>query len=164
SPSGGNTPAERPTFEQAFAADASPASDPSTAATASPEGPAATSSEATPGDDRSPFIPRPRFDEVNTRLKTAEAEAQSLRDVLGGLPPQQARDFLQGLRDMSQDPEGWYVKQALSYQNRPQLLDRIVSEFQKHHGDEIRSYFGRKLAERQIQTEPKLETIPVEMP
>ena len=57
------------TFAEAFAAEASSASTPSDQSTTPPaaEQPG-TVSEASPQqtDDRSPFIPRPRFDEVNT--------------------------------------------------------------------------------------------------
>ena len=72
--SGGNTAAPL-TFEQAFAADTSPASAPAseTPASAQPavsaESETAVPSQPAGEDDRSPFIPRSRFDEVNSKLK-----------------------------------------------------------------------------------------------
>lgn len=80
--SGGNSAAPL-TFEQAFAADASPASDPSqqsndATAAAQPT----TEAEASPQqpDERSPFIPRARFDEVVTARQQAEEALQAWKD------------------------------------------------------------------------------------
>lgn len=67
------------TFEDVYAADASSAADPSEQSSTTP--PAAGQPGAAPEspqspDDRSPYIPRARFDEVNTRLKDAETFKQ----------------------------------------------------------------------------------------
>lgn len=72
---GGNTTVEaRPTFEQAFAADASPAPDTTVQTTTPSAAVQPTAAQAPPQqtEDRSPFIPRARFDEVNARAKAAE--------------------------------------------------------------------------------------------
>lgn len=79
STSGGN-PAPT-SFAEAFAADASPAPETPPDSTTTPAAEAAppSSEETTPAadDPRSPFIPRPRFDEVNTKyqeLKTRQEQ------------------------------------------------------------------------------------------
>lgn len=65
------------TFAEAFAADASSASDPSAQSPtpAAAEAPPTASSESTPGaqDDREPFIPRDRFDQVNGKYNELKA-------------------------------------------------------------------------------------------
>lgn len=65
------------TFAEAFAADASSASDSSTQSPtpAAAEAPPTPGSESTPGaqDERSPFIPRDRFDEVNRKYNELKA-------------------------------------------------------------------------------------------
>lgn len=69
------------TFAEAFAADASPASDtPDSSQTPSAAEQPTTEPEASPQptDDRSPFIPRARFDEVNTRKAELESKLQHL--------------------------------------------------------------------------------------
>jgi hypothetical protein len=64
--SGGESSAPA-TFAEAFTQDASPASDTSTQTTTPADAVAPPdATEATPGQDRSPFIPRDRFDQVNT--------------------------------------------------------------------------------------------------
>jgi len=75
--SGGNPASAPASFADAFAADASPASDTPSPETSTPAAEAAPPSgeSTTPAadDPRSPFIPRPRFDEVNAKyneLKT----------------------------------------------------------------------------------------------
>src|SRR5690349_16067468 len=70
------TPEAPLTFEAAFAVDASSASDPASTSTTTPAAEqqettaAATSPTAGESDDRSPFIPRTRFDEVNAERNT----------------------------------------------------------------------------------------------
>ena len=166
SPSGGNTPAERPTFEQAFAADASPASDPSSTATASPEGPAATGPEATPGEDRSPLIPRSRFDEVVNARKAAEEQVKSLRDSLGSLTPDDVRTLHTWYQRAKGDSQKFLTETLLEHENAAEVLDALITAARQHpkHGQALNSLIGRKLAQARTQTEPQLETIPVEMP
>lgn len=63
-------------FARAFASDASPASHPPDASTTPPAAAQPGSDQGLPQQpesDRSPFIPRDRFDEVNTRMQAAEA-------------------------------------------------------------------------------------------
>lgn len=155
-PSGGNTPAERPTFEQAFAADASPASDTPASTTASPEGPAAESGTA-PADDRSPFIPRSRFDQVNTERNEARQKLEALKWA-EQVNPESFRQVHGWFEKAKADPEGFLMGEFLSQQNPMELLDKLVAKIQSDptHSQAIRAFVGRKLAQ-QRQAQPEAE-------
>ena len=160
---GGNTPAAPPsssptTFKEAFAADASPAPGPSAPVTASPEGPAAATPEVTPAleDPRSPFIPRARFDEVNTRMATAETSLKAFRDVLGNLPIESVREGLTGLREAARDPEGFLLRTALQHADPVGLFTKLADAIRANpqHKQALSSYAAKQLAALRGQQEP----------
>lgn len=158
-PSGGNTPASSGplTFEQAFAADAaSPAADPSTPASASPEGPAADGTEATPGAERSPYIPRARFDEVNGRLRAAEAQAKAL-EWAKNFQPESIAEMQQWYGRAKSDLSGFLTSTLLEHENPTALLEAFASAVRQHptHGQAFKSFVARKLAEQRGQQEPQ---------
>jgi hypothetical protein len=156
-PSGGNTPDARPTFEQAFAADASPASDTPASATASPEGPATDTGTDAPADDRSPFIPRSRFDEVNTSLKAARQQVEALKWAEQVNPD--AFKQVHGWYEKAQaDPEGFLLGEFLSQSDPMVLIDKLLTQVQQHptHSQTLKSFIGRKLAQ-QRQAQPEAE-------
>ncbi len=135
------TSAERPTFAQAFASDAA-GSPPATPPSASTTPPAAVqpggAQESTPSPDREPFIPRQRFDEVNTRMQTAEQKLQALAWAQG-VDPQQFQTF---------------VEAAQAYQRNPiEFLQRLDADPQ--HGPALRSHYARELARRQQAQQPE---------
>ena len=139
-------------FAEAFAAEASPASDPSaqttTPATAaeSPSG-----AEVTPADDRSPFIPRSRFDEVNTRLKTAESWKQQ-HAWAETIPQGELQKAIELARRASADPVGY--------------LQDLIAEVQAHpqHGQALKSLAARALAARSApaETDPQPD-LPIQL-
>ena len=128
------------TFEEAFAADAASASDPAPESTAptgavSPEAQAAV--PATTGDDdRSPFIPRARFDEVNTKLNELKQWRES-RAFAENVSPEQFQTMTSWFARAVQDPNGF----ALG------LLDELSQSPQ--HSQAIRSELARRLGTRQ---------------
>lgn len=129
--SGSASPA---TFADASWADASPASDTSGQTTTPPAAAQPGSPEATPTpDDRSPFIPRARFDEVNGRLKTAEAWKQQYgwAEQIPQADLQQALDIA---RQASADPVAY--------------VQTLIAELQAHptHGAALRSLAAKALA------------------
>jgi hypothetical protein len=111
---GGNSSSGAPaSFADAFAADASPASTPSTPPTTTADAvvPPAAGDDTTPGQDRSPFIPRERFDAVHgerntlkewkeqhawaeTVDRTAVAEAQRIGQLFANDKPGFIREVL----------------------------------------------------------------------
>jgi hypothetical protein len=155
--SGGNTPDARPTFEQAFAADASPASDTPASATASPEGPAAAAGTDAPADDRSPFIPRKRFDEVNTERTELRTKMEALKWAEQVNPDafQQVHGWYEKAKA---DPEGFLLGEFLSQTDPMALIDKLLQQVQTHpqHSAALKSFIGRKLAQ-QRQTQPEAE-------
>lgn len=130
--SGGNTasaPAAPTSFAEAFAADASPASNPpaqsnDAAAAAQPT----TETGTTPAaDERSPFIPRQRFDEVNTKL----AEHKEWRDKHGWAETVDRAQVDQAVRiaQMYQQDRAGYLRSVLAESLAdPQLAPLIRSE------------------------------------
>ena len=108
SPSSGGNSAAPLTFEQAFAADTSPTSAPAseTPASAQPavsaESETAVPSQPAGEDDRSPFIPRSRFDEVNkdrAELKKWRESRQWAEQVDQSTFTQMAQWFLRAQTD-----------------------------------------------------------------
>lgn len=144
--SGGNTPAEAPaTFAEAFAADASPASDsPSSDATTPSAAEQPTqANEATPstGDDRSPFIPRARFDEVNAKKTAAE----------------QWKEQYAWAEKIDQGTMTEAIALAQRYKGDPiGFLQELAAEIQAHpeHGARLRSFAAQQLAAGRGQAAP----------
>lgn len=158
--SGGNSPSAPTTFAEAFAADASPASDPSTPSTTPPA--AAQPGTETQGspqqteDERSPFIPRPRFDEVNTRLKDAETALADWKQH-------------EWAKQIPQHEFQQIHQLARHFQNGDVIggLQSLIAEIRKdpQHDAALRSLAAKQLATRTTAApqEPQLDTIPVEL-
>jgi hypothetical protein len=157
STSGGNSaPASAgpATFAEAFASDASPAPGspaesntppaaelPATDAAASPQQP----------DERSPFIPRARFDEVNTERAALKAFKEQF-----GWAEQVDRHAIQQLQPYAQ----------MFATDRAAFLRQVIADSMADAtlGPQIRSELGRALATRgaQPQTEPQPD-LPIEL-
>jgi hypothetical protein len=128
---GGNNaaaPASGPTtFAEAFAPDASPASDPSQQSNDAPAAAQpATDGESTPtADDRSPFIPRSRFDEVNGKYN----ELKQWREQYGWVEDAQKRAAFEQAVQIgqlyTQDRAG-YIRQLLADALNDQTLAPVV--------------------------------------
>lgn len=138
--SGGGTEAAAPaTFADAFAAEASPASDPSAQSTTPADAAdPPTATEATPADDRSPFIPRARFDEVNTRLKDAEAFRDQYK-WSEGLNRDEISQLVEFRNALKADPLSTLTQEIATLAQHPTL------------GPQLRSWLGRQLGTRQQQ-------------
>ena len=146
--SGGNTaPAASPS-----AGTASPAvQSPSVAGSAAP----AVQETATPGitdsTEREGFIPRARFDEVNTRMSTAEKQMADWKEKYGWAESVQ--------RDQLEEMAGWYQ----GYKGDPaEFLERAYQEALSHpvHGATVKSRIGKLMASmraQQQQAEPTFE-------
>jgi hypothetical protein len=145
------------TFAEAdWSADASSASDPSqsteSAATAE-QSPGTSEAHTTPVDDRSPFIPRTRFDEVNGKYNELKSwrEQHGWVDQIDQPTLQKAIEFYQGFNDPGNDPVGLLQ----------QLAERISAD--PVHGAKLRSLAARQLAAaRGQQQQPQAQ--PDEMP
>jgi hypothetical protein len=141
------------TFEEAFAADVSSTSDPASASTeaqqpaASAETQAATGQPAGDLDERSPYIPRARFDEINTKLKEAQQwrESRAWAEQVDAPAFQQMTSWF--LRAQT-DPRGF----ALG------LLDEMTQH--PEHAQAIRSELARRLGTRQTSSAPAADTMP----
>lgn len=134
--SGGGTDVSAPTsFSQvSWTETASPAVDPSGQTTTSAATEQPPSSEATPAtDDRSPFIPRSRFDEVNARMQAAEAWKQS-RAWADSISEADFRDFVAKAQRISADPIAH--------------VQDLIAELQSHpqHSQTLRSLAAKALA------------------
>lgn len=141
--SGGN-PAAPATFEQAFAAEASPAPDPASETPSAQPAVTAESETAVPGqttgeDDRSPLIPRARFDEVNTKLRELKAWKDS-RPWAEHIEPAAFETMAQWYGKALADPRAFAI----------QLLDELSNH--PEHAPAIRSELARRLGTRQIGT------------
>lgn len=142
-----SSPASAPTtFEAAFASDATPASESSTqsndaAAAVQPTTDGASATPAT--DDRSPFIPRDRFDEVNTKYN----ELKQWREQYGWAE-QVNQEQLQQAIQLAQR----YTGDPVAY------VQELISEIQSHpeHGAKLRSMAARALAQGR-QTQPQAD-------
>ena len=138
--SGGN-PAPT-SFAEAMAADATPASDPATTTleSAQPaeqaESTTTDSSHHGSDDDRSPFIPRARFDEVNTKLKELKEWRES-RSWAEQVDPQAFQTMVQWFGKATADPRAFAI----------QLLDELANH--PEHAQTIRSELARRLGTRQ---------------
>lgn len=145
---GGNTAATFDTFEQAFAADASPAPD-STSPTDT-HAPVAVepAAETTPRhpdgeapDDRSPFIPRQRFDEVNNSLRELK-QWREQHAWAEQVQPAQLQQLQQFYQRATSDTRGFAL----------QLLDELANH--PDHAAAVRSELARRLGTRQQQAAP----------
>lgn len=143
---GGNSDTTPPlTFADAYAADTSPVSEPSTAqptppAAAQPGSVPEPTSPQTP-DNRSAYIPRSRFDEVNTRMTAAEERAQKLA---------WAESIDQATLNESLQ---WYGQ----YKGDPvEFVQSLIAKMQAHpeHGAKLRSIAARTLGTRQQPAQP----------
>jgi hypothetical protein len=143
------------TFEEAFAADASPASDSGSQSSDPPAAavqPQTTDEPSTPAseDDRSPYIPRTRFDEVNGKL----AELRQWKEQYGWAE-QVPREQLQQMAD-------WYQR---ANADPVAFTQSLIAELQAHpqHGPALRSLAARTLAQRSQPTAPSLDGIVVDL-
>lgn len=138
------TDPKEPSFDDLLTAEESPASDPHTD---SPEADAAPAEQGQDTDaverqdsgeqqqDREPFIPRDRFDEVNTKLK----EAREFRDRYGwaeGLDPQAVQTMREWFGRASADPRAFAL----------QLVDELAQT--PEHAQYLRSEMARRLGTR----------------
>jgi len=152
--SGGNTPSAPATFAEAFAADASPASgtseqSPSTPAAA--EQPQVATDGTTPAadDPRSPFIPRSRFDEVNTKYNELKSwrEQHGWAETVNREAVEQAQRIAQ---QFSQDKPA-FLRQVLA----ESLADPTLAPL-------VRSELGRFLGQRSQQQPGSLPVFQLE--
>jgi hypothetical protein len=142
------------TFAEAFAADASPASDtPESLQTPSAAEQPTTPPEGSPQqtDDRSPFIPRARFDEVNTKKGELESKLQSLAWAEQVSP----QEFQQIHR----------IANAFSRGDFIEGLNGLIAEGRKDPAVEaqIRSFAARTLAQR-AQAQPEAQEPQPDLP
>ena len=148
--SGGN-PASPASFAEAFAADASPAPDSTASQTTTPAAEAAPPSQETTtpaaDDPRSPFIPRPRFDEVNGKYNELKAwkEQYAWAEQV----------------DRNAVHEAMRIAQTYT-QDNPAFIRQILAEAlaDQQLAPAIRSELGRYLAQRQA-AGPDLNPIPL---
>lgn len=148
--SGGTESSAPSTFAEAFAADASPASSTPESQTTPAAAAAPPAPGVTPGDDRSPFIPRERFDEVNTKYGELKAwkERHGWAETVDQTSMQSAIALAQRA---TADPIGY--------------LQDFIKELQAHptHGSQLKSLAAKALAARTQNAEPQVETIPVQL-
>jgi hypothetical protein len=127
------------TFAEAFAADASSAatdtSQPTEHAATAAQSPEGSESQA-PADDRSPFIPRTRFDEVNGKYNELKSwrEKNAWVDQIDQQAFQRMQEFYAGFNDPGGDPIALLQ----------QLIDRVSTD--PTHGARLRSMAAKQLA------------------
>jgi hypothetical protein len=136
--SGGTESSSAPlTFQQAFAADASPASSTPTPDSTTPPAAAQPGEGAgtPPADKREPFIPRDRFDEVNTQL----GELKTWKEQYGWAAQIPQADLQEAIR-IAQLSKADPIAYVQSY----------ISELQSHptYGAQLKSLAARALAQR----------------
>jgi hypothetical protein len=136
------------TFAEAFAADASPASGSpeQTTTPAAAEQPTAAQETTPAGDDRSPFIPRARFDEVNTKY----GELKSWKEQYGWA------------EQVNRDAVEKFASIAQRYQGDPVgLLQELAAEVQAHpeHGAKLRTFAAQQLAAARRQQAPEAPAV-----
>jgi len=131
------SPAPVASFEDAFSADASPASTPpdqshDAAAAVQP----ATGQDSPQQDDRSPFIPRARFDEVLAARKAAEQSLEAWKgyEWARQVTPEQFRELSEWYRSAHADPVAF--------------AQQLIGELQQHpiHGQALRSLAAKTLS------------------
>lgn len=131
------------TFEDAFAADDSPASDPqpdsstdAQPAAGQPESTGAVERQASGDSERSPFIPRERFDEVNTKLNELKTWKEQ-RAWAEQVDPQAFQQMTAWYTRAMADPRGFATG----------LLGELAAH--PEHAQAIRSEVARILGTRQ---------------
>jgi len=132
------------TFAEAFASDASPASESPATSNTPPEAalPATDAADTTPGgDERSPFIPRSRFDEVNTERNALKQWKEQY-----GWAESADRQAIEQAVEIGK----LYSTDRLGYAR--QLLSDMSSDPQL--GPQLRSELARMLGTRQQQAPP----------
>lgn len=115
-------------FSDALTGPSSPEGHPETqtaSPAAAPEAPPAESS--VPGPDRSPFIPRERFDEVNTRMHQAEERLRALAWAQQ-ITPQQFQQMSSWFERAARDPLSFYTTLTEELQAHPEYGPRVRSE------------------------------------
>lgn len=142
-------------FAEAFASDASPASDPSQQTTTPSAAEQPTSdAQAQPqqSDERSPMIPRPRFDEVNAKYN----ELKTWKESRAWAEQVDQQTFTQ----MAQ----WYQQ---AHTDPLTFATNLIAELQTHpvHGQALRSLAARTLAQGRggSQPAPALDGIAIDL-
>lgn len=143
---GGNTPADAPlTFADAYAADTSPVSDTSATETTTPPAAAQPATPTAPlpqaPEDRSPYVTRARFDELNTRMKAAE-------EWKGKYGWAESVD-----QSVLTEAAQWYGR----YKGDPvDFVQQLIADMQAHpeHSAKLRSIAARALAQGQRSQSP----------
>jgi hypothetical protein len=179
---GGNSDTTPPlTFESAYAADISPVSDTPVTDAAPPAAATPAVQDSTPPqttDDRSPYIPRTRFDEVNTRLKTAEERAtklawaeqidqQTLSEAIGffGQYKGDRVEFIQQLIAQAQaHPEDSAKLRSIAARTlgtrtqpaQPPAVDMTPTAVQLEDGRTVQLYSAEQLAARESALQARL--------
>lgn len=135
--SGGNS---APTsFAEAFAADASPASDPgqssqeSAPAAETPETAAPAPGDHASSEDRSPYIPRARFDEVNSKLAELKSWRES-RAWAEQVDPQTFQTMREWYVRAAQDPQSFAMSLVDELSNDPRYAQAMRSEWARRLG------------------------------
>jgi hypothetical protein len=141
------------TFAEAFAADASPASDTpaqTTDAAAAEQPTTAQEDSSQQSDDRSPFIPRQRFDEVNGKLN----ELKTWKEQRAWAEAVDQQTFAQ----MAQ----WYQQ---AHADPLAFATNLIAELQQHetYGPQLKSLAARTLAQRQAPAGPDLEGVVIDL-
>jgi hypothetical protein len=132
------------TFAEAFASDASPApepSQPSTDASAAVQPTTAAESPQQP-DDRSPFIPRTRFDEVNTERNTLK----QWREQHAWAERPDVQQIIQMVAASKGDPMAFFAQQFADLAQHPD------------YGPKLRTFLGQQfggLRQRQTPDQPQ---------
>ncbi len=123
------------TFAEAFARDESPTSQTSDSSTTPPAAaqPGTEPSSPQHTDDRSPFIPRARFDEVNTKLNELKAWREQ-RAWAEQVQPDQFREM-----------QTWYQRAA---QDPVAFTEQLIQDLNAHpvHSQALRSLAAKALA------------------
>lgn len=126
--------------------------------------PGAATTEPAVGQDpnRSTEGPIP-FAVHKTALENARTKAS--QEALGGLTTEQLREVRQWFDRARQDTDGFLEETFLEHANPMALLERLVAKVQQHpkHGENYRSFVGRKLAEQRGAVEPPAD-LQYEMP
>lgn len=150
--SGGNS--SPTTFAEAFAADASPASDSSQQPTTTPEAALPGADAGQPQqEDREPFIPRARFDEVNSKKSELENSLKEWQQY-------------EWAKQVNQHDLSEAIRIAQLAKSDPiTYLQDFIKELQAHqtYGPQLKSLAARALSQRTQSAEPQLETIPVDL-
>lgn len=133
---GGNSAPASPapsSFAEAFASEQSPSPDPVDSSTTPPaaETPG-TETAASPqqADERSPFIPRDRFDEVNTKFKTL----QEWKDKYAWAEREDVQQVIQMVQASKGDPMAFFAQQFSELSGHPVF------------GPQLRSFLGQQFA------------------